>query len=115
MKLKRNTFDKNGKELIEKWLNSDPQIKHLTLRALKSLPLKLSEISEALENNFHKKAAFKVHNLKGLALNFNLTEVYIITDKLNKELKKENYNLEKIKSLYQELDELIKLIPESYL
>jgi HPt (histidine-containing phosphotransfer) domain-containing protein len=113
--LTKQSVDNNGDQMIKKWLNSDPQIKHLTLRAVKSLPHKLSEISEALENNSYKKAAFKVHNLKGLALNFNLKEIYVITDKLNKELKEENYDLEKIESLYQELDELIKKIPESYL
>lgn len=111
----KNTFDKNGEMMIQKWLNSDPQIKHLTLKAIKSLPHKVNEIYTALENNSYKKAAFKVHNLKGLAINFNLKEVYIITEKLNTELKKESFDLKKINILYQELDNLVKIIPDSYL
>ena len=113
--MKKNTFDKVGAEMVEKWLNSDPQIKHLTLRAVKTLPQKLKEISKEINNKSYKKAAFKVHNLKGLALNFNLKEVYLITDELNEELKKENCNQKKVNTLYQELNNLIKTIPDSYL
>lgn len=113
--MKEKTFDKNGEKMVENWLDSDLQIKHLTLRAIKSLPQKVNEISETLKNHSYKKAAFAVHNLKGLALNFNLDEIYVITDKLNKELKKDNHDFKKIKFLYQELDQLVKKIPDSYL
>lgn len=113
--MNNDTFDKNASKTVEKWLNSDPQIKHLTLRAVKSLPQKLNEISEALDNKSYQEAAFKVHNLKGLALNFNLKEIYIISEKLNRELKKENYNYKKINDLYRELAGIINSIPKSYL
>ncbi|MFW6001241.1 MAG: Hpt domain-containing protein [Halanaerobium sp.] len=113
--MEEKSFDKNGEKMIEGWLKSDPQIKHLTLRAIKSLPQKINEISQALKTHSYKKAAFKVHNLKGLALNFNLKQIYTITDKLNKELKKNKLDYKKIDLLYQELDKLVKMIPDSYL
>ena len=113
--MKKITFDNNGEKMIRKWIKSDPQIKNLTLRAVKTLPQRLEEIREAIENKSFENAALKIHSLKGLALNFNLEEIYLITDKLNDEFKKEKYNLQKINSLYQELNKLVDIIPDSYL
>ena len=101
--------------MVEKWLQSDPQIKPLTLRAIKKLPQKLEGITKAVKNNANREIEFKAHDLKGFALNFNFNEIYSISKEINEEAKNQNCNYKKISILHKQLKSLVNSIPKKYL
>jgi len=104
-----------GEKMVEKWLQSDPQIKPLTLRAIKKLPQKLEGITKAVKNNANREIEFKAHDLKGFALNFNFNEIYSISKEINEEAKNQNCNYKKISILHKQLKSLVNSIPKKYL
>ena len=104
-----------GEMMVKEWLQSDPQIKPLTLRAIKKLPPKLKELSQAVENNAVGKIEFKAHDLKGFALNFNFSEIYSISKAINEEAKNDDFSYKKITELHEKLQSIIDLIPKKYL
>jgi len=104
-----------GEMMVKEWLQSDPQIKPLTLRAIKKLPRKLKEISKAVENYAEGEIEFKAHDLKGFALNFNFTEIHSISKAINEEAKNDDCNYKKIAELHKKLQSIVNLIPQKYL
>lgn len=104
-----------GEMMVKEWLQSDPQIKPLTLKAIKKLPQKLKELSKAVENNAAKKIEFRAHDLKGFALNFNFSEIYSISKAINEEAKNDDFSYKKIAELHEKLQSTVNLIPQKYL
>ena len=118
LKSDKNVNNKNiidGEAMVQSWIEKDLQIKFLTLKAIKKLPLKVKCIEESLNNDSQEKLEFNSHDLKGFALNFNFKEIYEISKKINDEAKKEDYSRKEVLQLFNQLNNIVNKIPDDYL
>ncbi len=117
------TYDKEkanwetGEALVKKWLSTKSGTldfsEHVRL-CLKNLPDKIRRLEDAILINKKKDIEFITHDIKGSTGNLGMKEIYEISNKINEEAVKKDYNIEKIKSLFTSLETIISSIPDDY-
>lgn len=101
-------------KIIKKWLEADLEIADLTLEVIAELPNFLDSIGKAVESGDLNLIFKECHKLKGLSGNYHMKEIYNLSGNISRESKKDNPDIEKIKSYYLELKEFIERIPDEY-
>jgi PAS domain S-box-containing protein len=106
-----------GEQMVKRWVSAmdgEKDMEDILFEGIQALPSKLANVEEAIDRNRQKDIAFFSHDLKGLAGNLGMTEIYEAATQLNDEATVEQYDKERIASLFTELTRLIELIPEHY-
>lgn len=107
-----------GKKMVTQWLQSMksiPELEDLFWKTLsQTLPEGMSNLEKAIIKIDKKEIKFCVHNFKGIVGSFGMKEIYNILVKIEDEISKDNYDINKIKKQFNELKNIIQLIPSEY-
>ncbi len=106
-----------GEQMVKRWVSAmdgEKDMEDILFEGIQALPSKLANVEEAIDSSRQKDIAFFSHDLKGLAGNLGMTEIYEAATQLNDEATVEQYDKKRIASLFTELTRLIELIPDRY-
>ncbi|MBN1799597.1 MAG: substrate-binding domain-containing protein [Spirochaetales bacterium] len=104
--------------MVQYWLKQaggDPQLKELIIQGIQKLPERISELEQAVLHNDPDKIKKLSHDLKSVYGNLNISEIYDIFLKIDKEMNKEDARINKIIPLVSVVKELVNKIPSYYL
>lgn len=105
----------NGKIILKDWLRKiggNIRLKELLIKNLKKLPLYIEKIENALDEKRYDDLKKYSHDLKGSSGNFQMYEIYFQAKIIDKELKREDRDILKIKEGISKIKKIQELIPD---
>ncbi|MBS3811283.1 MAG: Hpt domain-containing protein [Halanaerobiales bacterium] len=97
------------------WINKDAEISDIVKKGIRSLPQRVNKLKEAIKDKNVKKIKYYSHNLKGIASNLHMEEIYLLSKQLCEEAQKEKYNKKNIDKILTDIETICFNIPNYYL
>jgi len=103
--------------MVQYWLKQaggDPQMRELIIEGIQKLPERVAELENAVLHNDMKMIKKLGHDLKGVYGNLGISEIYDIFLKIDKEVNKENAQINRVIPLLSVVKEIVDKIPRYY-
>ncbi|MEW5818523.1 MAG: response regulator, partial [Spirochaetota bacterium] len=108
----------NGNEMVKRWIagmKGDKTLEEILLEGIKELPKKIEKLNDAVQRNIKSDIKFIAHDIKGSSGNLRMKEIYDVASKINNEILEDDYSIQHIRMLFNNLKKLVEEIPRRYL
>jgi len=107
----------DGEAMVAQWLQPGSEgfdrAEYVRL-CLLDLPSKLTHLRDAIMRNQRKDIEFIAHEIKGSVGNLEMTEIYEAALAINDEIIKKDYDINLIKRLFNNLEDILASVPDAY-
>lgn len=100
-----------GTQIVERWIYADSTVEDITRDVIESLPERLSQIEDKAAHQDVEGLEFYVHSLKGVTGNFNIIEIYKISQEFDEYLRNGDIDFRIVDDYIFSVNEIVKRIP----
>lgn len=107
----------SGEQMVQQWLagmRGNTALEHVFFEGIKTLPIKIRQLEDAVNEQQHEQLAFLTHTLKGVAGNLGMSDIYTIAAEIDADTQQPDYPMESVRQHISELRKLVEKIPEKY-
>jgi two-component system, NarL family, sensor histidine kinase BarA len=113
-----NVKELDGEEIVNKWLSkmgTTEKLRNVILSGIRKLPERLNTLKESIEKDKITDIKFTAHQIKGFTGSYGMDEIYKHLIEIDNEANNENYDIQKIRTNYTAVEEILSCIPKKYL